>query len=189
MNYSEMKELLEYYVDDTVDSPIAIRLFNEGKNQMAAAVHARFPDIEETSSAGDRFVFDERFHELPVLYAAAMVKAYDSSIREKEAFMADFQSRMRDFVENYNPPIQFVDADYVQHFKVTAPDGEYQFKVTASNFNTFGNVDVYVNSQLVAHRRNGTEIYADNAVPLDSIVSVTWDPDIYGDVQPWVKAW
>lgn len=186
MNFAAMKTLLEYYVDDTVDTPIALTLVNEGKNKMAAAVHAKFPDIVE-SGTGDTFVFDERFHELPVLYAAAMVKAYDSSIREKESFMFDFQSGLKDFVKEYSPPIQYVKGDFLQSF--TAVAGDTTFTVTDSSFSTYGNVDVYLNSSPVPHTRNGNVITLVNPLVGGETVTVTWDPLGYDNVQPWMRMW
>lgn len=187
MNFAAMKTLLEYYVDDTVDTPIALILVNEGKNKMAAAVHAKFPDIVE-SGTGDTFVFDDRFHELPVLYAAAMVKAYDSSVREKDSFMMDFKDGLKEFAKEYSPPIQYVaDNGYSQAF--TAAAGDTTFTVTNPSFSTYGNVDVYLNSSPVPHSRVGNVITLPSPLLGGEILTVTWDPLGYDNVQPWMRMW
>lgn len=186
MNFAEMKVLLEFYVDDAVDTPIALRLINEGKNQMAAAVNASFPDITETSP-GDVFVFDTRFHELPVLYAAAMVKAYDSSIREKESFMFDFQTRLKDFVKNFVPMIEYEDSDNVQHF--TAAANQMEFTVTKPSYTSYGDLDVYVNSTPVPYRRYGNVITLETPLTGGERVTIQWDLTGYNDVPSYMRVW
>lgn len=188
MRYAKMKELLEYYVDDIVDTPIAVQLLNAGKDKLASAVNSVFPDLPENPTGNEEFVFDGRFHELPVIYAAAMVKSYDSSIREKESYLAQFQDGIREFVENYDPPVQYLESDYVKHFTVTDEAGQTDFVVTARNYNSYGNIDVYVNSQPVAFKRSGPNVSLLDPAPLDSVVTLMWEPDIY-DADSWMKAW
>lgn len=188
MNYAEMKELLEYYVDDVVDNPIATRLFNEGKNRMALAVHAKFPDIANTVGVGDTFVFDDRFHNIPVLYAAAMVKSYDSSLQEKQSYQNDFEMALRDFVENYDPPVQYSTEDNLQHFVV---DDNYVttpvFSVTRNGYNMFGNVSVYVDGVPAGHQKYGSEIRLYETPPLGSIVTIEWEQDTFSGVPRYLK--
>lgn len=188
MQFGEMKTLLEYYVDDIVDTPIAITLINAGKDKMAAAVNAKFPDIPSQATGTEEFAFDSRFHELPVLYAAAMVKSYDSSVREKESYLGQFQDGLREFVENYDPPIQYLDTDYVQHFTVTDPAGQSNFTIVSRNFNAYGDVAAYVNSVQVPANHSGTSVALLTPAPEGSVVTLSWDPDVY-HAEPWQKVW
>ena len=188
MRYAKMKELLEFYVDDIVDTTIAVQLFNAGKDKLAAAVNAKFPDLPENPTGDEEFVFDSRFHELPVIYAAAMVKSYDSSIREKESYLAQFQDGIREFVENYDPPVQYLDTDYVKHFTVTDENGQSEFAVISRNYNSYGDIDVYVNSVPVAFRRSGPNITLVEPAPEGSTVTLMWEPNFYS-ADSWLKAW
>lgn len=188
MKFSDMKTLLEFYVDDIVDTKTAIILFNAGKDKMAAAVNAKFPNLPDQTIGEEEFVFDSRFHELPVLYAAAMVKSYDSSIREKESYDAQFRDGIREFVENYDPPIQYLDNELVKHITVTDPLGQSNFKITAANYNRYSDVNVYVNSELVPFQSIGSEITLLDPAPEGSVVTLTWNPDVYS-AEPWMKVW
>jgi len=140
-----MKRLVELYVDDVVDNNTLVTLLNMGKNRMAQEVKCRFPDITLTTNLDDTFVFSEEYHEIPVFYAAAMIKAQDSSIREKESFLAQFELGLQNFVENYDPPVQYLDLPNVEHFTATA--GQLQYTITKNDYHpTYGNLKVYRNS-------------------------------------------
>jgi hypothetical protein len=187
MNYAEMKVMLEYYVDDEVDNPIALRLLNEGKNRMALAVHAKFPDITQLTGS-DEFVFDDRFHNTAVLYAAAMVKTYDSSIAEAREFENKFELGLREFVENYDTPIQYTTEPNIQNFTVTAETAVTPvFRVTDRDYNMYGDITVYLNGNPVRHQKYGSEIRLYDTPAVDDIVTIQWDQNIYGGVQPWSR--
>lgn len=188
MNFADMKKLLEFYVDDVVENDIAVMMFNEGKDEMAVAANAVFPDIRNSSDDGDEFVFDKRFHRLPVLYAAAMVKAYDSSIREKESYMVQFQNGLKDFVQKCEIPPQYKKSVTTQHFTITNPNGQSEFTITSDFFDTYGNREVYVNSEPVDAVWQGNRVTLTTPAPQGSVVSVMWDPP-YLLAQPYVKGW
>lgn len=188
MNYAEAKVLLEYYVDDVVDTATTSLLLNAGKNKMAVAVHSKFPDIEPVAP-NDTFVFDDRFHELPVLYAAAMAKSYDSSIQEKNSYLTQFEINLKDFVQNYDPPIQYVQAEYIYHMTVTESVGTTLVDVMNKTYNTHGNVNAFVNSMPIPHLRTRTGIVLHEPAPFGSVITVTWEPNRYEGAQSWQKAW
>lgn len=187
MNYGDMKKLLEYYVDDVVDTTTTTALFNSGKNKMAIAVHAEFPDITPTAP-NDNFVFDARFHEIPVLYAAAMAKSYDSSLQEKNSYLNQYETGLRDFIQNYDPPIQYLRQEYMQHMTVSELLGTTSVAVTNPTYNTRGVVDVYVNSVPVTYTGTATGIDLISPAPLGSVITVVWEPNIY-NAPSWMKAW
>ena len=187
MNYAEMKTMLEYYVDDEVDNPIALRLLNEGKNRMALAVHAKFPDITQISG-DDVFVFDDRFHNTAVLYAAAMVKTYDSSIAEAREFENKFELGLREFVENYDTPIQYSMEGNIQNFVVTDETaGTPVFRVTDRDYNMYGEITVYVNGIPAPHQKYGSEVRLYNNPTVNDVVTIQWDQNVYGGIQPWMR--
>lgn len=146
MLLSDMLLLLETYVDDSINNPDAVRWLNAGQNKMAVEVKAAFPQLTITSGLNTTFVFPEKFHETPVLYAAAMYKAQDSSMQEKESFLMQFRDGLQEFSENYDPPARYRDDAITQQFIATAAQTE--FTITKEGYNyRFGNLRVYVNDR------------------------------------------
>lgn len=176
MNLSEMKSLLEYYVDDIVDNNIVIQLLNQAKNELAIVVDADFPDIAITPNMDDTFVFDDKYHNLPVLHAAAMVKAYDSSLGEKNSFMQQFQVGLQGFKSRYTVPIQYkLGANILQHL-VTEENGVQQINVTSPNYHSWSWVNVYVDGVLIEGAEGyGKQINLPMLVPQGATITVEWD--------------
>lgn len=148
MKLSDMYTLLGTYVDDVVTPTTATQLLNAGQNKMAVDAKAVFPQLSDSTPEGT-FIFPEKYHEIPVLYAAAMVKAQDSSIREKGSYLDQFYSGMRDFTENYDIPMQYRDEQFIQQF--TATLNQTDFLVTKDTFinSNLSGLKVYVNNRLV----------------------------------------
>lgn len=188
MDFTQMQTLLEFYVDDVIDPEISIVMFNAAKDDMAAAVHARFPDLGQDVGVNDSFVFDSRFHEAPVLYAAAMVKAYDSSIGEKQDFMNQYQMKLRDFVKEYYPPIMYQDIPNAEHFTVTEDSDPSLFTITNESYSVYGNVEVYVNGRVAGYRRYGNQFTLAVPAPVGSTVTIVWEPYQYQAPQ-YLKGW
>jgi hypothetical protein len=142
MQLSDMKSLLELYVDDIVPIETVVLLLNAGQNRMAMEVKAKFPQL--TQNLADTFVFDSKFHEGPILYAAAMIKAQDSSIREKESFILQFTNLLSEFSENYIVIPRYRDDEISQQFTATA--GQTDFTITRSTYSPqYSALRVYVN--------------------------------------------
>jgi hypothetical protein len=188
MDYNAMKDLLEFYIDDVIDTPIAVTLFNEGKNKMANVVNANFPDLPEAPVEGDQFVFDAKYHNAPVLYAAAMYKGYDSSIGEKQSYMADFQEALRDFQNDYIVPLVYRNDSLIYKYTVTETTGIDTITVTDESFNRYGNLSVYVNNLPASYSRYGNVFTFATTIPLGSTVIVAWEPNQYY-VEPWNRMW
>jgi hypothetical protein len=175
MTLEEMIRLNTFYVDDVVDNADFVLLLNAGKNRMGTEVHCRFPDITVTATLDETFVFDEAYHEIPVLYAAAMTKSMDSSIPEKNSYMVQFESGLQDFVENYDPPAQYLVGPLVQQF--TAADGQTNFTVTKNEYDpAYGNLKVYVNSLLVEFEKNNDKGFIlETAANVGDAVTAKWE--------------
>lgn len=148
MKLAEMFTLLNLYVDDVVSSTAATTLINAGQNKMAAEIKAAFPQLSVTDTEGT-FVFPEKYHETPVLYAAAMIKAQDSSIREKESFLGQFEQGKADFIENWTVPPRYKDDQNVQQFRSTADVSlviPTTYTITSETYDpNFSQLIVYVN--------------------------------------------
>jgi hypothetical protein len=149
MQLSQMVNLVNLYIDDVEDTDTIISLLNRGKDLMAVEVNCEFPDVVKSSDMTDTFVFDSKYHEIPVYYAAAMFKSKDSAVREKESYMSQFSDGIRNFTENYDPPVQYLRTSNVQQFTATA--GQTDFTITKNDYSyPYGNLKVYVNGQLAS---------------------------------------
>lgn len=191
MNTAAMLALLEHYIDDTIDdNEVAIRILNTGKDKMATAIKARFPDIVLNGNLDEEFAFPSEYHETPVLYAAAMYKANDSSIQEKNSFLGQFEDAVKEFVENYDPPVQYREAPYIQHYTATA--GQTEFVITNPSYSRYGNVQIYVDGVFQERYENydmdGRKITLYNGVSADAIVSAVWDEN-HAFAQPPYLHW
>lgn len=146
MLLSDMIALLETYVDDTVAAADAVRWLNAGQNKMATEVRASLPQLTVTPNLDTSFAFPEKFHETPVLYAAAMYKAQDSAMQEKESYLAQFYNGLQEFAQNYDPPAQYRDDPISQQFTATA--AQTDFVITKEGYDyRYGNLRVYVNNR------------------------------------------
>lgn len=188
MDYNAMKDLLEFYVDDVVDTPIAVLLFNEAKNKMGNVVNATFPNLPDAPIEGDQFVFPEQYHNAPVLYAAAMYKGYDSSIGEKQSYMADFQQALRDFQNDYDVPLVYRNDALSYKYTVTEPNGIDSITVNDESFNRYGNLSVYVGNLPVSYNRYGNVFTFATTVPVGSQITIAWEPYQF-HTEPWNRMW
>lgn len=185
MNLAEMIRLVNFNVDDVIDNQEIVDQLNQGKNRMAIEVGCKFPDIEITGDLSDTFVFDERFHELPVLYTSAMVKAMDSSISEKDSFMAQFMDGLRTFVARYEPPVQYWERSTCQQFDVDE-GGQSEFIISKTSFTTPHNsLRVYVNgNRIFSFTKDGNVFVLDDAAQEGDRVTAVWEFNPAMSVRP-----
>lgn len=174
MKLSEMFTLLNIYVDDVVAATTATTLFNAGQNKMAAEIKAAFPQLTASVTDGT-FIFPEKYHETPVLYAAAMIKAQDSSVREKESYLNQFHDGLNSFTENWDVPARYKDDINVQQF--IAIDGQTKFTITKDSYAyNFSNIQVFVNDlEISAFSADSTNaITLVKACVAGDCVTTTW---------------
>lgn len=190
MILSEMITLLEEYADDTIDTPSAIRWLNAGLNKLAVSARCTFPQLQLTPDLSDTFVFPEKYHEIPVLYAASRYKGQDSSLSEKRDYAGEFAEGLADFTENYTPPVQWRDEPYIQQYRAT--EGQTVFVITKDSYNTtYGNLKMYVNSLPVDFYKDGSTITLINPVAAGDYVSALWDETYSYTTEPtfWPRGW
>lgn len=143
MNLQQMIDAINSRLEEVVDNNEAVEWLNAGKNQMAIAVGAKFPDLNPANMQ-DTFVFDERFHEAPVLYACARYKERDSAIGESANFMAQFEALKKEFALEYVVPPRYREDRMSQQF--IAADGQTTFTITKDTYDfRYGDLKVYVN--------------------------------------------
>jgi hypothetical protein len=128
-------------IDDVAVQADAIEWLNEGKNKMAIAVGASFPDVENLT---DSFVFDARFHGLPVLFASARYKEQDAVLSEAQNFLNQFYDGLKDFITKYEVPPIYREDHTTQQF--TATSSAQTFTITKQTYNSVqGDLIVYIN--------------------------------------------
>lgn len=143
MTLQQMINAINSRVDDAVNTTDAVGWLNAGKNQMAVAIGANFPDLDP-NNLDDTFVFDAIYHEAPILYACAKFKEQDSALSEVANFMTQFENLKKEFVGKYTVPPRYRNDRLTQQFIATA--GQTDFTITAQNYDPrYGNLSVYVN--------------------------------------------
>lgn len=178
MNLTEMKQLLDIYVDDVVPMSTAVPLFNSAQNKLASASKANFPQFS-TADLNAVPVFPVKYHEALVLYAAAMMKAQDSSIREKDSFMGQFMSVLTELSLQWDVPPQYKDDPNTQQFIATA--GQTQFTITDFDYSPEnGDLVVYVGDTKlpdtsVSKSGNVFTIYVTTPLVDKQPVSAVWE--------------
>lgn len=175
MNLSQMIKLVDIYTDDVNQAVDVVPLLNAGQNRMATETRCKFPQLEFSSSLEGTFVFDEVYHETPVLYASAMLKAKDSAVREKESYMVQFEAGVKNFVENFDPPMQYRQDANIQQF--TATEGQDTFAITKRDYSpVYSGLSVYKNGVVAAFVKGdeGTFILQTPAIVGDA-VTAEWE--------------
>jgi DNA gyrase/topoisomerase IV subunit B len=146
MNLQEMINAVYRRVDDSPATADVVEWLNSGKNKMAIAVNATFPDLSATASFQTQtFVFDDKFHELPVLYASARYKEQDGVFNEAQNFMFQFDQGLKEFVVKYEILPQYRDDHTTQQFIATSAG--QTFTITKQTYDaTRGDLKVFVNN-------------------------------------------
>jgi hypothetical protein len=195
MNVGQMKALLEFYIDDISDETIALQLFNAGKDRMSAEIEVDYPDVVGGGNLLDSFAFDPKFHELPVLYAAAMYKAADSSVNEKNSFMAQFEAGVTRFVQQATVEIDQKTGETTQQLVASSTSAQDGFLITKNDFSPrFTEMHVYVNGLETWDYRwspdNFRLILIPSAVEGDK-VTITWEMNDIWTAPPafYPKGW
>lgn len=152
-------------VDDSPANTSVTDWLNSGQNVMANKVGAIFPQLDPNNSSS-QFVFDDKWAEIPVIYACARFKQADLMYPDADRYMQQFNDLLKDFVARYNLPEQYMDSPQAQQYTATA--GQTDFTITKESFDPrFGNLRVYVNGNLAQFNTS------DNAV--SSTVAQAYD--------------
>lgn len=145
MKLSQMVDAIGARIDDVIDIQTATEWLNAGLNQMAVSVGAVFPQLDSTNP-DDRFVFDAKWQEIPIVYACAMFKGMDTAVQEKNVYMQQFVMMLKDFQTKYQVPIIYKDDMYTEQFRATAD--QVTFTITDPDYNeSTADLKVYVNGK------------------------------------------
>lgn len=147
MKQSDMVTAIGERCDDVIDATTAVRWLNYGKNLMATAIGAIFPDLDP-SNPDDEYVFPSKYHEGPIVYACSVYKEADSALAEVSNFMAKFEEAKKEFVRTYVVPPRYRDTNLYQQFTATANQSHYVITKNTYDYR-YGDLVVYINDELV----------------------------------------
>lgn len=144
MQLVDMISAIQRRVDDVVAQTDAIEWLNAGLHVMEIAVEASFPPLDGVSVT--TFPFPERYHIIPVLYAAAKFKERDVMLPEAQNYFGQFNDQLKYFTERYDVPAQYRDHSHVQQFTATA--GQMAYVITKDTYNpNSARLKVYINGR------------------------------------------
>lgn len=144
-NQSTLVEAVQNRVDDTPANASVTDWLNAGQNIMAAKVGAVFPQLDPNNSSS-QLVFDDKWAEIPVLYACARFKQSDLMYSDADRYMQQFNDLLRDFAVKYQVPPQYKDEPNMTQFIATA--GQADFIITDETFDpAYGILTVYKNNR------------------------------------------
>lgn len=119
-------------VDDQPAAVDVVDWLNAGQNLMAIRAGAVFPMLDVNNSQS-QFAFDDKWAEIPVLYACARFKQADLMYTDADRYMSQFDTMLRDFNAKYEVPPQYMDIPNSQQF--TASAGQTKFIITDETYN------------------------------------------------------
>lgn len=180
MTLQDMIDYINNSVDDVVITKTAVAWLNAGQNKMAQTVGAKFPQLDATlSTSSQTFAFDDKWHEIPVLYAAAMFKGADTSLQEKNIFMQQFNDGLKEFVMNWEVLPSLRDDRITQQFIAT--DQQTDFTITKNSYDpSTGDLVIYVNDIQTTNFRTDTDptvkkFYLNTPSTLSDKVTAVWE--------------
>jgi hypothetical protein len=132
-------------VDDSPSSANVVEWLNAGINVMATRVNAIFPLLSATDS-NSKLPFDDKWSEIPVMYACARFKQSDLMTGDAQMYMQQFESLIREFIMRYEVPAQYKDDPNTEQFVALA--GQTVFTITKETFHSAtGDLVVYKNNK------------------------------------------
>lgn len=130
-------------IDDIIPQTDAIEYLNAGLHEMEIVANASFPELTGTST--DTFVFPEKYHNVPVMYAVAKYLQSNLLLQQAQVFMQEYQQQLMYFAERYTVPPQYWDTDTSQQF--VAQDGQSAFVITNNSYTPqSGRLKVFLNN-------------------------------------------
>ena len=115
MILSDMIAAINRRVDDTIATADAVDFLNAGQNVLAMEVGAVFSQLTITNLNGT-FDFDEKYHEIPIIYACMRFKELDSVLTEAQNYRIQFLEMKKFFIQNYQMRVYSRDDRLSQQF-------------------------------------------------------------------------
>lgn len=159
MNLQQMIDAVNNRVDDSISGTLITEYLNAGQNVMAMEVGAAFTQFVygQMTVSPD---FDEKYHEIPVLYACMRIKEMDSVLTEAANYRMQFEERKKFFVVNYQIPEYLRDDRFSQQF--TASATQQAFIITKETYDP-------LNGNLRVYRKKVANTYSSNLVTWERV--------------------
>lgn len=175
MDFSYMKTQVENRVDDQPGVDSIMAWINAGLGVMGAKVDAIFPTITSTS---DTFVFDDKWAEIPILYACFRFKQSDLMTQDAQFYYQQFNELLKEFATRYQVPPQYKDTANSQQF--TASAMQTDFTITKDSFSSdISDLILYKNNVKLpsdAFTMTDTGFTLDNATNAGDFITAIWEP-------------
>jgi hypothetical protein len=132
-------------VDDSPSAANVVEWINAGVSIMAMRVNAVFPKLSPIDS-NSTLPFDDKWSEIPVLYACARFKQADLMGGDSQMYMQQFEVLLKEFVMRYEVPPQYKDDPNTEQF--IAITDQVNFEITKESFSSKnGDLVVYKNNR------------------------------------------
>lgn len=166
---SDLVGQVQRRVDDSPSSASVVEWINAGINAMATRVNAIFPLLSPTV-ATSLLPFDDKWSEIPVLYACARFKQADLMSGDAQMYMQQFESMLRDFVLRYDVPPQYKDDPNTEQFVPQV--GQTVFTITKESFSAdLGDLVVYRNNRKLLKDKDFTVTETGFTIPIGATIS------------------
>lgn len=195
MILSEMVRQVNSLIDDVATLTDIVSWLNNAKDDMATVVEAKFPDLVATNS-NDTFVFDSKYHEIPIIYAVARFKQKDDTYQEANVLMQQYEAKKRTFQAFYVVPPQYKDDPFSQQFTATTGQTVFGAITKPTYIPDIGNLTVYYNNvrqerQMYVVNNDKTFTWLGDDLAAGALLTATWEENAEL-VQPpysWMGSW
>lgn len=175
MNVQQMIDAINRRIDDSILPADAVEFLNAGQNVLAMEIGATFPQVSVTTLTGT-FDFEEKWHEIPVIYACMRFKELDSVLTEAGNYRVQFEQMKKYFIQSYQIPMWQRDDRLVQQF--ACAQGQQAFIITKDGYDfRQGDLLVYKNGiKLMAWNKVISTVTDEAAI----VTTLTTTNDPYG---------
>lgn len=191
-----IKAVQDRLQEDTLEGLIILGWFDEAQNRLGIRTGGNFPRFlnpDGTQSTVDEPVFDDRYHELLIIYACARYRESDEAIGEAQYLDSIFETILSECVNTIQIIPMYQDTAYSQQFIATT--GQTDFVITKPNFSPrYNELRIYVNNVLKStpkdYRMDMNTIRITSGLVEGDRVSALWeDADLLNDPPQTWGAW
>jgi hypothetical protein len=176
-----IKAVQDRLQEPALEGILILGWMDEAQNRIglrAGAVFPKFLNPDGTQSALTEPVFDNRYHELLVIYACARYRESDEAMNEAQYIDNLFEHRLSEATVYIQVPTIYQDNPFAQQFIAIA--NQTDFQITKPNFFPHLNyLQVYLNGtpqkRSVDYRLDGNTVKLSVPTMLGDQVSCTWE--------------
>jgi len=185
-----IKAVQDRLQESALDGLLILDWMDEAQNRIGLRVGAIFPKFlnpDGTQSTLAEPVFDNRYHELLVIYACARYRESDEAMNEAQYIDNLFENRLNEAAVYIQVPLTYRDDPFTQQF--TAVLAQTDFPITKPNFfPQFNYLQVYLNGSIkqrfVDYRIIGNTVSFLNPMAGGEQITCTWQEAEPYNVKP-----